>query len=97
MMHRIYLIKIDEAEQAVNTENIQQAQDITADNVKPEDKENLEAAKEDIEQALEDYAGNYTEDEKAQLEEALQQIEDALEVIRRVGMWKTPSAGCWKA
>ena len=49
--------------------------------MKPEDKENLEAAKEDIEQALEDYAGNYTEDEKAQLEEALQQIEDALEAV----------------
>lgn len=78
------LDKIDEAEQAVNTENIQQAQDITADNVTPEDKEVLEAAKEDIGQALEDYAGNYTEDEKAQLEEALQQIEDALDVIQRV-------------
>lgn len=78
------LDKIDEMEQAANTENIQQAEDITADNVKPEDKENLEAAKEDIEQALEDHAGNYTEDEKAQLEEALQQIEDALDVIQRV-------------
>lgn len=78
------LDKIDEAEQAVNTENIQQAQDITADNVKPEDKENLEAAKEDIEQALEDYAGNYTEDEKTQLEDTLEQIEEALDVIQRV-------------
>lgn len=78
------LDKIDEMEQAANTENIQQTEDITADNVKPEDKENLEAAKEDIEQALEDYADNYTEDEKAQLEEALQQIEDALDVIQRV-------------
>lgn len=78
------LDKIDETEQAANTENIQQAQDIAADNVKPEDKEILEAAKEDIEQALENYAGNYTEDEKAPLEDALEQIEDALEVIRRV-------------
>lgn len=78
------LDKIDEMEQAANTENIQQTEDITADNVKPEDKENLKAAKEDIEQALEDYADNYTEDEKAQLEEALQQIEDALDVIQRV-------------
>ena len=78
------LDKIDEAEQAVNTENIQQAQDITADNVKPEDKEILEAAKNDVEKALEEYGDNYTEDEKAKLEETLEQIEDALKVIRRV-------------
>lgn len=78
------LDKIDEAEQAANTGNIQQAQNTTADNVKPEDKETLEAAKEDIEKALEDFSGNYTEDEKAQLEKTLEQFEDALEVIERV-------------
>ena len=78
------LDKIDEAEQAANTENIQQAQDITADNVKPEDKEVLEAAKDDIEQALEDYSDNYTEDEKAQLEETLEQTKDALDIIQWV-------------
>ena len=59
-------------------------EDVTPDNVKPEDKADLEAAKGDIEQALSDYADNYTEDEKRQLEETLEQIEDALEVIRRV-------------
>lgn len=78
------LDKIDEAGQAANTGNIQQAQDITANNAKPEDKEVLEAAKDDIEQALEDYNGNYTEDEKAQLEKTLEQIEDAMEAIQRV-------------
>ena len=78
------LDKIGEAEQAANTENIQQAQDITADNVTPDDKEVLEAAKEDIEQALDNYSDNYTEDEKAQLEETLQQIEEALDLIQRV-------------
>ena len=78
------LDKIDEMEQAANTENIQQAEDITADNVKPEDKENLEAAKNDVEKALEEYGDNYTEDEKAKLEETLEQIEDALKVIQRV-------------
>ena len=78
------LDNIDEAEQAANTENIQQAQDITPDNVKPDDKEILEAAKEDIKQALENYAGNYTEDEKTQLENTLEQIEEAIEVIQRV-------------
>ena len=78
------LNKIDEVEQAANTENLQQAEDITADNVKPEDKEILEAAKDDVEKVLEEYGGNYTEDEKAQLEETLQQIEDVLDVIQRV-------------
>lgn len=79
------LDKIDEAEQAADTENIQQAEDIMADNVKPEDKEALEAAKEDIEKALEEYGDNYTEDEKKQLEDTLEQLEEALEVIQRVG------------
>lgn len=78
------LDKIDETAGAGNTENIQNVQDITPDNVKTEDKEDLESAKEDIQQALEDYAGNYTEDEKKQLEETLEQIEESLEVIKNV-------------
>ena len=78
------LNKIDEVEQAANTENLLQAEDITADNVKPEDKEILETAKDDVEKVLEEYGGNYTEDEKAQLEETLQQIKDVLDVIQRV-------------
>lgn len=78
------LDKIDKTAGAGNTENIQNVQDITPDNVKTEDKEDLESAKEDIQQALEDYAGNYTEDEKKQLEETLEQIEESLEVIKNV-------------
>ena len=78
------LDKIDDAEQAADTDNIQNVQDITPDNVTPEDKEDLEAAKEDIEQALKDYGDNYTEDEKKLLEETLDRIEDSLEVIEKV-------------
>ena len=78
------LDKISESTGAGDTENVQKVEDVTPDNVKPEDKEDLEAAKGDIEQALSDYADNYTEDEKRQLEETLEQIEDALEVIQRV-------------
>lgn len=78
------LEKVDETTGAGNTENIQNVQDVTPNNVKPKDKVNLEAAKDDIEQALNDYADNYTKDEKAQLEETLKQIEEALGVIQRV-------------
>ncbi len=78
------LDKIGETSGAGNTQNIQNVQDVTPNNVKPEDKENLETAKEDIEQALNDYADNYTEDEKEQLEKTLIQIQGALEVIQKV-------------
>ncbi len=78
------LDRIDQTVGAGDTENIQNVQDVTPDNVKPEDKENLEAAKEDIEQALKDYADNYTDEETAQFEEALKQLEEALGVIQRV-------------
>lgn len=78
------LNKLSEMAEAGDTENIQNVQDVTPNNVKPEDKVNLEAAKEDIGQALNDYAYNYTEDEKEQFEETLKQIEEALEVIQRV-------------
>ncbi len=78
------LEKIDEAAEAGTTEDIQNVQDIKPDNVKPEDKENLEAAEEDIEQALTDYTDNYTDEEIAQLEETLKQVEESLEVIQKV-------------
>ena len=75
---------IDETARSRRYQNIQNVQDIKPDNVKPEDKENLEAAKEDIEQALNNYADNYTDEEIAQFEETLKQLEEALEVIKRV-------------
>jgi uncharacterized repeat protein (TIGR02543 family) len=78
------LDKISETQNAGNTENIQNIQDIKPDNVKPEDKEELQAAKDELEQILNDYADNYTEDEKQRLEETLDQVKDALEVVANV-------------
>ena len=78
------LDRIDEAERAGSTEAVDQTQDITSDNVTPEDKEALEQAKEDIEQALDEFGGNYTDEEKAELEEELSRIEEALDVIERI-------------
>ena len=78
------LDRIDEAERAGSTEAVDQTQDITSDNVTPEDKEALEQAKEDIEQALDQFGGNYTDEEKAELEEELSRIEEALDVIERI-------------
>ena len=78
------LDRLDETEQAGSTEAIDQTQDITSDNVTPEDKEALEQAKEDIEQALDEFGGNYTDEEKAELEEELSRIEEALDVIERI-------------
>lgn len=78
------LDRLDETEQAGSTEAVDQTQDITSDNVTPEDKEALEQAKEDIEQALDEFGGNYTDEEKAELEEELSRIEEALDVIERI-------------
>ena len=47
------LQKIEEAAAACKTENIVKVDQITSDNVTPDDKENLVAAKEDLQNALE--------------------------------------------
>jgi len=75
---------IDEAAKATKTENTEKVKDITAENVTPEDKADLEKAKADLEQALEDYGDNYTEDEKKAVEDEIKRIDDALEVIENV-------------
>lgn len=76
--------QIEQAGQAGSGEAIEKVQNITADTVTPEDKTDLEQAKEDIESALENYGGNYTDEEKVRLEETLERIEAALEVIERI-------------
>lgn len=76
--------KIEESAQAGNTENTDKVEDITADNVKPEDKDDLTAAKEDLENALENFGDNYTEEEKAEIQNKLDQIDDALESLEKV-------------
>ena len=76
--------KIEESAQAGSTENTDKVEDITADNVKPEDKDDLIAAKEDLENALENFGDNYTEEEKAEIQNKLDQIDDALESLEKV-------------
>lgn len=79
------LIKaINDAAKATDTENTDKVEDVTADNVTPEDKSDLEKAKADLEKALEDNGGNYTEDEKKVIEDELKRIDDALKVIENV-------------
>lgn len=76
--------KIEETENAGNTENIGKVDGITPDNVKPSDKDDLITAKDDIESVLNDYANNLTDAEKAALEDKLDKIEQALDSIEKV-------------
>ena len=78
------LDRIEEAFQARNTENILQAQDITADCVTLEDRDLLTAAKADLERAMESFSGNYTDEEKPLLAADLQRIQQALDSLDRV-------------
>ena len=75
---------IDDADKATETENTEKVKDVTAENVTPEDKTDLEKAKDDLEKALEDYGDNYTDDEKKAIEDEIDRIDDALEVIENV-------------
>ena len=75
---------IDDADKATETENTEKVKDVTAENVTPEDKTDLEKAKDDLEKALEDYGDNYTDDEKKAIEDEIKHIDDALEVIGNV-------------
>lgn len=77
------LDEIAAAGNAGTTDNTDKVEDITSDNVKPEDKDDLTAAKEDLENALENFGDNYTEEEKTALEEKLEQINNALESIEK--------------
>lgn len=57
---------------------------VTADTVRPKDKDDLAAAKQALEEALEAYGGNLTDGEKQQLEEALGRVNGALDSLERV-------------
>ena len=79
------LIKeITDAAEATDTENTEKVENVTPENVIPENKTDLEGAKADLEKALEDNGGNYTEDEKKAIEAEIKRIDDALEVIGNV-------------
>lgn len=57
--------------------------DITSENVMPEDKENLQAAKDDLEKAMEDYGGNLTDEEKAAIEKKIENIDNAMDSLEK--------------
>ena len=77
------LAKLEESAQAGSTDNTEKVENVTADNVKPENKDDLTAAKEDLENALESFGDNYTEEEKEALKEKLEQINEALESLEK--------------
>lgn len=78
------LDKIDGVAKATDTENTEKVKDVTAENVTPEDKTDLENAKADLEKALENNGSNYIENEKKAIENEIKRIDDALEVISNV-------------
>ena len=75
------LEKIEEAQNAVATENVGKALEIAKEEVKAGDKETVEAAKADLEKALEDYAGNYTDEEKEIIEAEIERLADMLDLL----------------
>ncbi len=78
------LERLEQTSQAGNGEMADKVEGITPDTVKPEDKDDLLAAKEKLEEALENFGGNYTQEEKGALEEKLEQIDSALDSIEKV-------------
>lgn len=81
--------RIEAADAADQTQNIQDAENIGAGNVKLDQKQDLEDALKDLEAAKENYSGNYTREEKAALEADIKRIEDALAAIERVEDFNT--------
>ena len=80
----ILLDAIEEAAKAADTDNTAKVENVTVDNVTPDDKSDLEKAKTDLEDALKNNGGNYTEEEKKAIEDEIQRIEGALETIENV-------------
>lgn len=72
---------IKKSQEIFQSESVKNTKDITADNVKPEDKEALEQAAAELEKALKEYGGNYRDDEKLYLEEEYKRVSEALEAI----------------
>ena len=76
--------KIEEVTEATETENTEKVEDITSENVTPEDKGDLEKAKDDLEKALEEHGDNMTEEEKKAVQDEIDRMDEALEVIGNV-------------
>ena len=87
------LNRIDAAKDAGENSEIISAGGITADSVKAEDKDALEAAKEKLEEALGSYGDNYTEQEKSNLESRLDDVIGALDAIANADMVRSEIDG----
>lgn len=75
--------KIDQAGEALNSEELNKTEDITADNVTLEDKDTLESALTDLQEALKNNESNYTEEEIASINADIDRIEKALQSIEK--------------
>ena len=84
------LSRINEASKYINSENIENTKDITADNVKLTDKEALIKAESDLKKALEEYGGNYSDSDKKELQDDLSRISIALNAIKAM---ESPATG----
>ncbi len=76
--------RIDAAAAAANTESIRATKDITAENVKVENKAALQQTKTDLNAALNNYKANYTAGEETAIKEKQTRVDNALTVITRV-------------
>lgn len=72
---------VEAAQAATKTEKTEKVENVTAENVKPEDKTALADAKVDLEKALKDHANNYTEEEKKAIQTEVQRIEAAVATL----------------
>lgn len=68
----------------VPTENVEGVKGVTPENVKPEDRDDLERAKQDLEAALADEGKNYDDESKSAIEEDLARVDEALKVLEDV-------------
>lgn len=77
------LQRIENAEAAEHTEDINNVDPKLPDNYTVEDKNDLEKAKDDLEEALDNYTSNYTDEEIQDILEKINEINDALDDIAR--------------
>ncbi len=78
---RALLERLASAKAATESEEITTVKDITKEDVKLDDKEDLEKAEKALEEALRDFDGNYTEEEREDLEKQLESVKEALGAV----------------
>lgn len=76
--------RVEDALRAVDVPSVDDTLDVTDENVTPENREDLEKAKDVLEDALENFGDNYTKEEKEILRENIDRIEDALDALDKV-------------